>query len=133
VWEVRHDLSPKTCIAQLLPFRHLQGRFVSLLANTWPAKIPKAVPFSLVYGVDPFLLMAIAKFETGSGTSYSARTRNNIAGIMNPRNPSQHMVYGSIEEGIEAQARILADRDEAVPSHRHGNVGFRPARTFTAE
>jgi formylglycine-generating enzyme required for sulfatase activity len=26
-----------------------------------------------------------------------------------------------------------ADRDWAVPSYRHGNVGVRPARTFTAE
>jgi flagellum-specific peptidoglycan hydrolase FlgJ len=34
------------------------------------------------YGVDPTLMMAIAEFETGHGSSYSARVRNNIAGIM---------------------------------------------------
>jgi formylglycine-generating enzyme required for sulfatase activity len=34
-----------------------------------------------------------------------------------------------------SQASLVrsADRDGAVPSHRHGNIGFRPARTFTAE
>lgn len=59
------------------------------------------------YGVDPLLLMAISSFETGNGSSYSARTRNNVAGMMNPRDPSKHMVFGSVEESIEAMARLL--------------------------
>jgi flagellum-specific peptidoglycan hydrolase FlgJ len=56
------------------------------------------------YGVDPTLMMAIAEFETGHGSSYSARVRNNIAGIMDGK---RHRVYRSIREGIEAQAALL--------------------------
>jgi hypothetical protein len=41
------------------------------------------------YGVDPTLMMAIAEFETGHGSSYSARVRNNIAGIMDGK---RHLV-----------------------------------------
>jgi hypothetical protein len=67
--------------------------------------------------------MAIAKFETGSGTSYSARVRK-TAGIMNPRNPSQHMVYGSIEEGIEAQARLLAKYKARGSATSKTPIGF---------
>lgn len=62
------------------------------------------------YGVDPRLLAAISMFETGNGTSHLVRTRNNVGGITGPGHSGaggDYMPYGSIEEGIEAEARLI--------------------------
>jgi hypothetical protein len=106
-----HGVAPNTDLnTPTYPAAALQTRAPEIdkrLGGVLAGKSAAFVAAGKKYGVDPLLLIAIAQFETGNGSSYSARTRNNIAGIMNPKDPSKHMVYGSIEEGIDAQASLL--------------------------
>lgn len=99
--------SPEHITSMAPEFRKRAAQLNRGLGGVLAGKAEAFVEAGVKYGVDPVLLMAIAVFETGNGTSHSARRRNNIAGIMNPRNPSQHMVYNTIEEGIDAQASLL--------------------------
>jgi hypothetical protein len=61
------------------------------------------------YGIDPRLLAAISIHETANGSSHAVRTYNNVAGLMDPRTPGDRgfQAFGSIRDGIEAQARLL--------------------------
>lgn len=56
------------------------------------------------YNIDPNLLTAIAKHETGNGTSRAANEKNNIAGMMGKNGLRS---YGSVEESIFDMARNL--------------------------
>ncbi|MEH7439392.1 glucosaminidase domain-containing protein [Neobacillus drentensis] len=57
------------------------------------------------YNVDPALLVAIAKHETGNGTSKAAYVKNNIAGMMGKNGLRS---YTSIEESIMDMARNIS-------------------------
>lgn len=58
------------------------------------------------YGVDPVLMEAIIRNESGHATSHAARNKNNLAGIMG-RNGQRR--YASQEECVQDLARILAN------------------------
>ncbi|TWT03673.1 glucosaminidase domain-containing protein [Planomicrobium sp. CPCC 101079] len=56
------------------------------------------------YNIDPNLLTAIAKHETGNGTSRAVNEKNNVAGMMGKDGLRS---YGSVEESIFDMARNL--------------------------
>ncbi len=56
-------------------------------------------------GVDPLLMEAIIRHESGNATSKAARTKNNLAGIMGRRG---QRVYASKAECVQHLAMILA-------------------------
>lgn len=56
--------------------------------------------------LDPVLLEAIMRHESGHGKSYSARNRNNLAGIMGRKGQRK---YASKEECVVDLGRILAN------------------------
>lgn len=56
------------------------------------------------YGIDPRFLAAVSMQETGNGTSYSMRNRNNAMGIMNG---SKHRSFNSVADSINSQAHSL--------------------------
>lgn len=56
-------------------------------------------------GVDPVLMEAIIRHESGNATSHAARTKNNLAGIMGRRG---QRTYASKEECIRHLGSILA-------------------------
>ncbi len=58
------------------------------------------------YGVDPVLMEAIIRCESGHATSYAARSKNNLAGIMGRRGQRS---YESKEACVQDLARILAN------------------------
>ncbi len=55
-------------------------------------------------GVDPVLMEAIIRFESGNATSSAARRKNNLAGIMGRRGQRR---YESKEACVEDLGRIL--------------------------
>ena len=57
------------------------------------------------HGVDPVLMEAIIRHESGHATSRAARTKNNLAGIMGRRG---QRTYASKEECIRHLGSILA-------------------------
>lgn len=59
------------------------------------------------WGVDPLLLMAIAQFETGNGTSDMARNMNNIGGTTVPG--GAYAKYPNVAASIDAMARNLKE------------------------
>lgn len=56
-------------------------------------------------GVDPVLMEAIIRLESGHATSRAARTKNNLAGIMGRKGQRR---YESKEECVQDLGRILA-------------------------
>lgn len=56
-------------------------------------------------GIDPVLMEAIIRHESGNATSHAARTKNNLAGIMGRKGQRQ---YASKEECISHLGSILA-------------------------
>src|SRR4029077_1141922 len=58
------------------------------------------------HGVDPRLLMSIAKFETGDGTSHMVRTKNNVAGITD-RSGQTYRTFPSVDDSIDYMASNL--------------------------
>lgn len=56
-------------------------------------------------GIDPVLMEAIMRHESGHGNSYSARNRNNLAGIMGRKG---QRVYASKEACVKDLGSILA-------------------------
>lgn len=56
-------------------------------------------------GVDPVLMEAIIRLESGHATSHAARTKNNLAGIMGRKSLRS---YSSKEECIRHLGSILA-------------------------
>ncbi|MBT2576901.1 peptidoglycan DD-metalloendopeptidase family protein [Bacillus sp. ISL-8] len=59
--------------------------------------------------VDPVLLTAIAKLETGNGTSNAVKKYNNPGGLMNPSsaNMTGFIQFATLDEGINGMARNL--------------------------
>ncbi|MBQ9246711.1 glucosaminidase domain-containing protein, partial [bacterium] len=55
--------------------------------------------------IDPYLLASIMAFETGWGTSNAIKNYNNPGGIMKSKGGLNS--YGSLEEGINAMAKLL--------------------------
>lgn len=89
------------------------GTLDSNLGGLLKNKGPVFVEMANKYGVDPKMLAAIAMEETGNGTSDVLAKRNNIGGITGPGHTgenSDYMPYGSIDEGIEAAAKLLKSR-----------------------
>lgn len=56
-------------------------------------------------GIDPVLMEAIIRHESGNATSHAARTKNNLAGIMGRKGQRR---YASKEECISHLGTILA-------------------------
>ena len=56
-------------------------------------------------GIDPVLMEAIIRLESGHATSHAARTKNNLAGIMGRKSLRS---YASKEECIQHLGSILA-------------------------
>ncbi|HDR5353905.1 TPA: peptidoglycan DD-metalloendopeptidase family protein [Bacillus thuringiensis] len=59
--------------------------------------------------IDPVLLAAIAKLETGNGTSNAVKNYNNPGGLMDPSSSQMKgfQKFATLEEGISAMARNL--------------------------
>lgn len=57
------------------------------------------------FNIDPALLAAIAKHETGNGKSRAAKEKNNIAGMMGVNGLK---AYASVEDSINDMARNLS-------------------------
>lgn len=57
-------------------------------------------------GIDPVLMEAIMRHESGHGTSHAARNKNNLAGIMRKRGGQR--VYESKEACVKDLGSILA-------------------------
>lgn len=80
--------------------------------TSWTEKLPKGlqphaqafVDAGKKYGVDPRFLAAISMQETGNGTSYSMRKRNNAMGIMKG---SKHRTFKTVADSINSQANSL--------------------------
>ncbi len=87
-----------TALAFLLPMQ-LQAAVVVELRPT----IKKV---AADHGLDPVLLEAIIRHESGHARSSAARRKNNIAGIMGRRGQRQ---YATKEECVEHLGRILAN------------------------
>jgi peptidoglycan hydrolase-like protein with peptidoglycan-binding domain len=81
--------------------------------TSWTEKLPKGlkphaeafIEAGKKHGVDPRFLAAISMQETGGGTSYSMRKRNNAMGIMKG---SKHRSFESVAASIDSQARSLS-------------------------
>ncbi|MDX2011537.1 MAG: peptidoglycan-binding protein [Myxococcaceae bacterium] len=58
------------------------------------------------HDLDPRVLVAISKFETGNWTSAAFRNKNNAMGVSNSRGP---IAFARAEESIERMARVLAN------------------------
>lgn len=66
------------------------------------------VKYSREYGLDPYLVAAIAMHETGNGTSPAVQNKNNVGGMMNPKTNWQTLsVYDNIDDGIHAMVSNL--------------------------
>ncbi|CUB08767.1 Murein DD-endopeptidase MepM [Bacillus cereus] len=59
--------------------------------------------------IDPVLLAAIARLETGNGTSNAVKNYNNPGGLMDPSSSQMKgfMKFATLDEGINAMARNL--------------------------
>jgi hypothetical protein len=57
------------------------------------------------HDLDPRVLVAISKFETGNWTSAAFRNKNNAMGVSNARGP---IAFARAEDSIERMARTLA-------------------------
>lgn len=58
------------------------------------------------YGVDPYLITAIACHETGYGTSDVCVSRNNFGGILTP-DYSDYRTFDSVDEGVRYLASLI--------------------------
>ena len=63
------------------------------------------------YGIDSSVVLGIARLETGNFTSYAYLVGNNPGGMSVNEVP---IIYGSIEEGVEAMASNLAHNYFAI-------------------
>ena len=77
----------------------------SAMAETVTALRPAINDAAAKHGVDPVLMEAIIRHESANATSYSARRRNNLAGIMGRRGQRN---YESKEACVNDLAQILA-------------------------
>ncbi len=77
----------------------------SAMAETVTALRPAINEAAAKHGVDPVLMEAIIRHESANATSYSARRRNNLAGIMGRKGQRR---YESKEACVDDLARILA-------------------------
>lgn len=59
------------------------------------------------YGVNPAVLASIAMHESGRGTSYAARVKNNVGGIMGKKSLRN---FDSVEDCIETMAKTVKKR-----------------------
>jgi peptidoglycan hydrolase-like protein with peptidoglycan-binding domain len=58
------------------------------------------------HNLDPRVLVAISKFETGNWTSSAFRNKSNAMGVSNARGP---IAFGRAEESIDRMARTLSN------------------------
>ncbi len=77
----------------------------SAMAETVTALRPAINDAAAKHGVDPVLMEAIIRHESANATSYSARCRNNLAGIMGRKGQRR---YESKEACVNDLAQILA-------------------------
>ena len=66
--------------------------------------------YSIEYGVDPYLALAISSYETGWGSSSLAVSCNNVGGMVAGQttcSTSRFAKFYSLEEGIEAHIRNI--------------------------
>lgn len=63
------------------------------------------------YGIDSYIVLAIARLETGNFTSYAYLVGNNPGGMSVNEVP---IIYASIEEGVEAMVSNLAHNYFAI-------------------
>lgn len=78
----------------------------SAMAETVTALRPAINEAAAKHGVDPVLMEAIIRHESANATSYSARRRNNLAGIMG--RTGRQRQYESKEACVNDLAQILA-------------------------
>ena len=78
------------------------GAVADQVANLRPAINEAAA----AHGVDPVLMEAIIRLESGNATSKAARKKNNLAGIMGRRG---QRTYASKEDCVKDLARILGN------------------------
>ena len=82
-------------------------RINQFLKNGLSNKGNVIVNAGIKHNVNPYLMTAIIKHETGDGTSKVFRTRNNVAGLMT--NGMTYKRYNSIDESIFSLAKILSE------------------------
>ncbi|MCU0695636.1 MAG: peptidoglycan-binding protein [Myxococcaceae bacterium] len=66
---------------------------------------PAFLEAARTHDLDPRVLVAISKFETGNWTSAAFRNKNNAMGVSNARGP---IAFARAEDSIERMARVLA-------------------------
>ena len=76
--------------------------FADAISDLRPAIRKSAV----AHEIDPVLMEAIIRFESGNGKSRAARNKNNFGGLMKRRGGLQQ--FESPEKGVEAIAVLLA-------------------------
>ncbi|MBR5887054.1 MAG: glucosaminidase domain-containing protein [Akkermansia sp.] len=77
----------------------------SAMAENVTALRPAINDAAAKHGVDPVLMEAIIRHESANATSYSARRRNNLAGIMGRKGQRR---YESKEDCVQDLAQLLA-------------------------
>ncbi|MBL8956031.1 MAG: peptidoglycan-binding protein, partial [Myxococcaceae bacterium] len=90
-WKQFREVSPQA-LAATLPSqaRHLAGDFIAAARRN---------------NIDPLLLVAISRHETGNWTSSAFRNKNNAMGISNANGPR---TFSSASQSIDIMARELA-------------------------
>lgn len=61
------------------------------------------------YGVNAIFLMALTAQESAWGTSYRARTQNNLSGYAVYSSDAEGVTFGSKGESIMATAKLIAE------------------------
>lgn len=82
-------------------------RINQFLQNGLSNKGNVIVNAGIQHNVNPYLMTAIIKHETGDGTSKVFKVRNNVAGIMT--NGMTYKQYNSIDDSIYSLAKILSE------------------------
>jgi hypothetical protein len=91
------------------PIRGFVDVDVKQLGDALPSQAKHLAPAFLEaarkHDLDPRVLVAISKFETGNWTSSAFRNKNNAMGVSNARGP---ISFARTEDSIERMARTLA-------------------------
>jgi hypothetical protein len=93
-------------------FRQSRDITAEQLAKGLPERAKHLAPHFIEagkkHGLDPVVLAAISKHETGNWTSNAFKNKNNAMGVSNKRGPK---TFGDVGQSIDAQARSLARAD----------------------
>ncbi|MBT9449544.1 glucosaminidase domain-containing protein [Akkermansia glycaniphila] len=99
-----------------------------LFADTISDLRPAIRKSAVEHGIDPVLMEAIIRFESGNGKSKAARQKNNFGGLMRKRGGLQK--FETPEQGVEAVA-VLLEKYRASGLTSVESIGRRYCRRST--